>query len=85
VIWWQEGRVPFSILVGGALSLISLRIIVWSVQEFLGPAWRSRSSSVISTIKIFVMFAIMVVLAVFGLLNVVAMITAYSCPDSYYK
>jgi len=78
VIWWQEWRIPFSVLVGGALSLISLRIIVWAVQKFLGTSMAQPIIIGISTIKIFVMFAIMVVLAVFGLLNVVAMITGFT-------
>lgn len=78
IIWWGDWRIPFSILVGGTLSLLSLRIIVWAVQRFLGTSMAQPIIIGISTLKIFVMFAIMVMLAVFGLLNVVAMITGFA-------
>jgi F0F1-type ATP synthase assembly protein I len=77
-IWWGDWRIPFSVLVGGALSLGSLRIIVWAVQRFLGTSMAQPIIIGISTLKIVAMFAIMVVLAVFGLLNVVAMITGFT-------
>lgn len=77
-LWWGDWRIPFSVFVGGALSLASLRIIVWAVQRFLGTSMAQPIIIGISTLKIFVMFAIMVVLAVFGLLNVVAMVTGFT-------
>lgn len=78
VFWWGDWRIPFSIFVGGALSIVSLRIIVWAVQRFLGTSMAQPIIIGISTLKIFVMFAIMVALAVLGLLNVVAMITGFT-------
>lgn len=78
VIWWGEWRIPFSIIVGGVLSVASLRIIVWSVRRFLGSGMGQPIIIGISTLKIFAMFATMVVLAVYGLLNVVGMVLGFT-------
>ncbi|KAF0180593.1 MAG: hypothetical protein FD164_1810 [Nitrospirae bacterium] len=77
-IWWGEWLIPFSIVIGGALSLASLRIIAWSVRRFLGTGMGQPIIIGISTLKIFAMFATMVVLAVFGLLHVVGMVSGFT-------
>ncbi len=77
-LWWGEWRIQFSIIIGGTLSLVSLRIIVWAVKRFLGTRMAQPIIIGISTLKILAMFSTMVLLAVFGLLHVVGMVTGFA-------
>jgi len=76
-IFFAEWRFPLSVIIGGIIFLASLWSIFWSVRKFLGKAMAHPIIIGISTIKILLIFIVLVALAMLGLINVVGLMTGF--------
>ena len=68
----------FNILVGGSISLLSFRVIVWAVRKFLSMQMAQAAIMGISIIKITAIFIFLLALAHFSLLLPVPLLAGFT-------
>lgn len=71
-------RMPFSVIAGGVISLVSFRVIVWTVTKFLGQEMGQPIIMGISSLKILVIFLLLALLAYFRLVNVPGLVVGFT-------
>lgn len=75
--FFAEWRFPLSVMIGGIIFLASLWSIFWAVRKFLGSAMAHPIIIGISSVKILLIFVILAALAMFGLINIVGLMTGF--------
>jgi hypothetical protein len=74
----RDWRFGGSILLGGLVSLASFRVIAWAVRKFLGTEMAQPIIMGLSIVKITAVFALLVVLAFFGLVHPVGFVIGFT-------
>lgn len=73
-----EWRPALSILIGGAISLASFRVIVWGVRKFIGRQMAQPIIMGLSVIKILVIFVILVLLSLFRVIEPIGIVIGFT-------
>lgn len=75
-IGWGEdtGKMPLSIIVGGAIGLANLKGLVWGIESLLGTYKASTKLVFLSLLRLFILFAIIIILAALRLVNLFGLI-----------
>lgn len=72
---WQF---PSNVVLGGAISLLSFRVIVWAVRRFMGKPMGHPIIIGLSAVKILVIFMVLATLATFKLVNPVGLTVGFT-------
>ena len=73
-----EWRPALSILIGGAISFGSFRVIVWAVRRFLGRQMAQPIIMGLSVIKILLIFVILVVLSLLRVIEPIGIVVGFT-------
>lgn len=76
--FFTEWRFSFSIIIGSIIFLASLWSIVWAVKKFLYHGSGQISIVVLSALKMLIIFAFLVFLAMLELINVIGFIIGFT-------
>ena len=76
VIEWK--RLPFSILVGGALGLLNIRALAWSVQGLLGSHKASIKMLFFSQFRLVILFLILALLVYLQLVTILGILAGFT-------
>jgi hypothetical protein len=68
--FFEWKKLPVSILIGGILALANLKGLVWGIQGLVGTEQASGKLVFLSLIRLFILFAILIVLFWLKLINV---------------
>ncbi len=72
VIDWK--KMPLSILIGGVLALANLKGLAWGVSGLIGSQKATIKLVLFSMIRFFIIFAVLLVLLLFGVVNIIGVI-----------
>lgn len=76
--FFTEWRFSLSIIIGSIIFLASLWSIIWAVRKFVYQGSAQPGIIVISTLKLLIIFALLVVLAMLELINVIGFVTGFT-------
>src|SRR5208283_1783550 len=74
----SDWRFSFSVLLGGGISLVSFRTIIWAVEKFMGQEMAQPIIMGLSIFKVLLIFSLLVVLAIFKLINIVGVLIGFT-------
>ncbi len=67
--------IPHSIIIGGLLGLANLKGLVWGIETLLGSQRANTRLVYLSLIRLGILFAIIITLAVLRLINLIGLVT----------
>jgi F0F1-type ATP synthase assembly protein I len=73
-----DWRSAFSVLLGGAISLASFRVVIWAVRRFLGAPMGQPVIIGLSAVKIIVIFLLLAALAMLKLIHPVGVTVGFT-------
>ncbi len=76
--FFTEWRFPLSIIIGSIIFLMSLWSIIWAAKKFIYQGSGQPAIIVVSTLKILLIFGLLVVLAMLELINVIGFLTGFT-------
>ncbi len=68
-VFFIEWRFPLSILIGGLIGIGNMKGIQWSVNALLGTEGAYIKIVVLSMLKLFIVFSILIMLVIFKIIN----------------
>lgn len=77
-VFFTEWRFPLSIIIGGIIFLASFWVIIWAVRKFAGKHMAQPIIMGISTLKILLIFAVLIVLAILKLINITGLVIGFT-------
>jgi hypothetical protein len=77
-LFFADWLVAFNIALGGAMSLLSFRVIGWSVRKFLGSQMAQTGIMFIAIIKMLAIFIFLAIIAYFRLLVPVPLLGGFT-------
>ncbi|BCB97143.1 hypothetical protein JZK55_20650 [Dissulfurispira thermophila] len=73
-----DWRFSLSILIGGFIGILNLRGIVWSVRSLLGTEKAQTKMMVLSMLRLFVIFSILIILAIFNVIKAYGLLIGFT-------
>ncbi len=72
--------VTISIVLGAVLGIANLRAMIWSLESMLGTRQASAKLVFLSLLRLFILFAIIIVLAALQLINFLGLLAGMTVP-----
>lgn len=70
----NPGFVPLSIIIGGILGIANLKGLSWGIESLLGAHKANSKLIFLSLLRLVIIFAVIIILAVFKIINFLGMI-----------
>lgn len=70
--------IPLSIIVGGVIGLANLKGMVWAIESMLGTHQANAKLVFLSLVRLFILFAVIILLVALQLVNLVALLIGMS-------
>jgi hypothetical protein len=74
----EPKKLPLSILIGGVLALLNLKGLARGLESLLGTYRPTGKLVMLSMVRLFLLFAVIVVLAVYKLVNLLGLMAGFT-------